>query len=119
MPWGFLASHARVLLCIADDPGVRLRNIAARVGITERSAYGIVANLTAVGPARRFRAGRVERCSGSTILVTHRSVSPGRRRGTIESARIHSDQPGECSWAQRLALSGRSSGFSREGTDGA
>jgi hypothetical protein len=38
----FLTSHARVLLCIAHDPGVRLRDIAARLDITERSAYGIV-----------------------------------------------------------------------------
>ena len=43
--WGFLTTHARVLLCIAHDPGVRLRDIAARLGITERSAYGIVTDL--------------------------------------------------------------------------
>jgi DNA-binding MarR family transcriptional regulator len=35
--WGFLTSHARVLLCIAHDPGVRLRDIAVSLGITERS----------------------------------------------------------------------------------
>ena len=40
--WSFLTSHARVLLCIAHDPGVRLRDIAARVGVTGRTAYGIV-----------------------------------------------------------------------------
>ena len=40
--WSFLTSHARVLLCIAHDPGVRLRDIAASLDITERSAYGIV-----------------------------------------------------------------------------
>ena len=43
--WSFLTNHARVLLCIAHDPGMRLRDIAARVGITERSAYGIVTDL--------------------------------------------------------------------------
>jgi hypothetical protein len=32
--WGFLTNQARVLLCIARDPGVRLRDIAARVGVT-------------------------------------------------------------------------------------
>ena len=47
--WTFLTNHARVLLCIASDPGVRLRDIAASLGITERSAYGIVTDLTAVG----------------------------------------------------------------------
>ena len=47
--WTFLTNHVRVLLCIAHDPGVRLRDIAASLGITERSAYGIVTDLTAVG----------------------------------------------------------------------
>ena len=41
--WGFLTSHARVLMCIAHDPGARLRDIAASLGITERSACGILA----------------------------------------------------------------------------
>ena len=45
MSWGFLTNHARVLLCIAHDPGVRLRDIADRLSITERSAHGIVADL--------------------------------------------------------------------------
>ena len=43
--WSFLSSHARVLLCIARDPGARLRDIAASVGITERSAHAIVSDL--------------------------------------------------------------------------
>ena len=47
--WSFLTSHARVLLRIAHDPGVRLRDIAARVGVTERTAYGIVTDLTEAG----------------------------------------------------------------------
>ena len=42
-------SHARVLMCIARDPGTRLRDIAASLGITERSAYGIVADLAGPG----------------------------------------------------------------------
>ena len=47
--WGFLTNHARVLVCIAHDPGARLRDIAAKVGITERSAYAIVTDLAAAG----------------------------------------------------------------------
>jgi predicted ArsR family transcriptional regulator len=47
--WGFLTNHARVLLSIAHDPGVRLRDIASALGITERSAYSIVTDLTAAG----------------------------------------------------------------------
>jgi predicted ArsR family transcriptional regulator len=56
--WSFLTSHARVLLCIAHDPGVRLRDIAASVGITERSAYGIVTDLTAAGYIVKQKNGR-------------------------------------------------------------
>ena len=44
--WGFLTNHARALLCIAHDPGTRLRDIAARLDITERSAHGIITDLT-------------------------------------------------------------------------
>ena len=49
--WGFLTNHARVLLCIARDPGVRLRDLAASLGITERSAHGIVTDLAGAGCA--------------------------------------------------------------------
>jgi hypothetical protein len=57
----FLTSHARVLLCIARDPGVRLRDIAASPGITERSACGIVTGLTAVGYVVKQKDGRRNR----------------------------------------------------------
>ena len=56
--WSFLTNHARVLLCIAHDPGARLRDIAASLGITERSAYGIVTDLTAAGYVIKHRDGR-------------------------------------------------------------
>ena len=59
--WTFLTSHARVLLCIAHDPGVRLRDIAASVGITERSAYGIVTDLAEAGYIVKQKNGRRNR----------------------------------------------------------
>jgi predicted DNA-binding transcriptional regulator YafY len=59
--WSFLTTHGRVLLCIAHDPGVRLRDIAATVGITERSAYGIVSDLAAAGYAVKQKDGRRNR----------------------------------------------------------
>ena len=59
--WSFLTNHGRVLLCIAHDPGVRLRDIAATVGITERSAYGIVSDLAAAGYAVKQKDGRRNR----------------------------------------------------------
>ena len=59
--WGFLTNHALVLLCIARDPGVRLRDIAASVGITERSAFGIVSDLAAAGYVVKEKGGRRNR----------------------------------------------------------
>lgn len=56
--WTFLTNHAHVLNCIADDPESRLRDIAARVGITERAAQAIVSDLEAGGYLTRTRAGR-------------------------------------------------------------
>jgi DNA-binding IclR family transcriptional regulator len=56
--WGFLTNHARVLLCLAHDPGARLRDIAASLGITERSAHGIVTDLTAAGYLVKHKDGR-------------------------------------------------------------
>ncbi len=59
--WNFLTNHARALLCIADDPGVRLRDIAAILVITERSAFGIVNDLVEAGYVRKEREGRRNR----------------------------------------------------------
>jgi hypothetical protein len=59
--WTFLTNHAQVLLCIARDPGIRLRDIAARVGITERSAYGIVLDLAEAGYIVKEKTGRRNR----------------------------------------------------------
>jgi MarR family len=56
--WSFLTNHAQVLLCIAHDPGVRLRDIGEAVGITERAAHRIVAELAAAGYVARRRTGR-------------------------------------------------------------
>jgi hypothetical protein len=56
--WAFLTSHAQVLVCIARDPRVRLRDIGERVGITERAAYRIVADLAEAGYITRQRTGR-------------------------------------------------------------
>jgi hypothetical protein len=59
--WSFLTNHARVLVCIAHDPGVRLRDIAATIGITERSAFSIVTDLTNDGYVAKHKDGRRNR----------------------------------------------------------
>ena len=61
--WTFLSNHAQVMLCIADDPDVRLRDIGERVGITERAVHRIVGDLTEGGYLQRERVGRRNRYS--------------------------------------------------------
>lgn len=59
--WSFLTNHARALLCIAHDPGVRLRDIAAMVGVTERSAHDMVTDLVDAGYVVKDKEGRRNR----------------------------------------------------------
>jgi hypothetical protein len=59
--WTFLTNHAHVLVCIAEEPNVRGRDIAAQVGITERAAQSIVSDLVAEGYVTRHREGRRNR----------------------------------------------------------
>jgi hypothetical protein len=59
--WTFLTYHARVLLCVAHDPGVRLRDIAASLDITERSAFGIITDLVGAGYVVKEKNGRRNR----------------------------------------------------------
>jgi len=73
--WSFLTKHGRVLLCIAHDPGVRLRDIAASVGITERSAYDIVSDLAAAGYAVKRKHGRRNRYQIQARLPPHEPAS--------------------------------------------
>ena len=56
--WSFFTNHARVLICIAWDPGIRLRDLAATIDVTERSAYGIVTDLVNAGYVIKEKDGR-------------------------------------------------------------
>lgn len=56
--WSFLTNHARVLLVVDSNPDIRLREIAAAVGISERRAHDIVGDLTTDGYLTKHRAGR-------------------------------------------------------------
>ena len=59
--WSFLTNHAQALLCIAHDPGMRLIDVAAALGITERSAYALVNDLAKDGSVVKQRDGRRNR----------------------------------------------------------
>src|ERR1700756_3658943 len=56
--WTFLTNHAQVLLSLAETPNIRLRDVAERVGITERATQRIVAELVEAGYVRTTRVGR-------------------------------------------------------------
>lgn len=56
--WTFLTNHAHALLSIARDPGLRLRDVAQKVGVTERAAHRIVSDLVDAGYLERLRDGR-------------------------------------------------------------
>jgi len=66
--WTLLTSHAEVLLAITRDPGIRLRDIAASMGITERSACAIVTALTQAGYLAKRKDGRRNRYEIQTYL---------------------------------------------------
>jgi predicted ArsR family transcriptional regulator len=59
--WTFLTNHTQVLLRIAEEPDVRLRDVAAHIGITERAVQRIVADLVDAGFLKRQRVGRRNR----------------------------------------------------------
>ena len=81
--WSFLTNHARVLLCIAHDPGVRLRDIAARTGVAERTAYGIVTDLTGAGYVVKHKDGRRNRYQIQAHLPLPETDSRERTIGEI------------------------------------
>ena len=81
--WSFLSNHGRALLCLAHDPGMRLRDIAANLGITERSAYGIVADLTEAGYVAKLKDGRRNHYQIQAHLPLPESTSRERTLGDV------------------------------------
>lgn len=98
--WTFLTNHAHVLLCIAADPGIRLRDVAAKVGVTERAAQRIVADLLAEGYLTAEKTGRRNRYKvhselplrhpneehaavGSLLRIMHARQSGSGEKGSV------------------------------------
>jgi predicted ArsR family transcriptional regulator len=81
--WSFLTNHAKVLLCIANDPEVRLRDIGETVGITERAAHRIVTELAAAGYVERERSGRRNRYTVRHELPVPDPLARGQRVGDL------------------------------------
>jgi len=93
----FLTNHAQVLLCIAHDPGTRLRDIAQTVGVTERSAHRIVSQLVEDGYVVRERIGRRNLYKVKPELPLRHSLSQGteeRRIGDLLEVLLGEDGRG-------------------------
>jgi len=89
--WSFLTNHARAMVCIANDPGLRLRDIATALDITERSAYGIVADLTDAGYVLKERDGRRNRYQIQKHLLLGDSISREAAIGEVLDVLVESD----------------------------
>jgi hypothetical protein len=83
--WTFLSNHAQVLLCIAHDPAVRLRDIGDRIGITERAAHRIVGELAQAGYLSRERRGRRNHYTITTDRPLPDAVAGDRKIGELLS----------------------------------
>jgi hypothetical protein len=81
--WTFLTSHARVLLLVAHDPGARLRDIAASLGISERSAFGIITDLAEAGYVIKEKDGRRNRYHIQAHLPLPEPTSQERTVGEV------------------------------------
>jgi DNA-binding IclR family transcriptional regulator len=81
--WSFLTNHAQVLVCIAHDPEVRLREIGDTVGITERAAHRIVVELATAGYISRERRGRRNHYTIEPDLPLTDPLARGRKVGDL------------------------------------
>ena len=114
--WSFLTNHARALVCIAHDPGVRLRDIAATLDVTERTAFGIVTDLTEAGYVVKDKEGRRNRYRIQADLPLRQAVGReptiGEMLGLLvdtdatQSEELHDEDsdpngPAPLSWAHR------------------
>ena len=86
--WSFLTNHARVLVCIAHDPAVRVRDIAAVLGVTERNASGIVADLTTAGYVLKDKDGRRNRYRIQLDVPLRRHTDRSRTIGELLSVLV-------------------------------
>lgn len=93
--WGFLTNHARALLYIASQPDARLRDLAAALDITERTAYGIVADLAASGYVVKEKDGRRNRYHIQPHLPLRDPVGRERTIGEVLDLLVDAEREGD------------------------
>ena len=81
--WSFLTNHARTLLFLGEQPNARLRDLAAALDVTERTAFGIVADLTDAGYVLKVKEGRRNRYQIQAHLPLRETISRERTIGEM------------------------------------
>lgn len=99
--WTFLSNYAHVLVCLARDPDMRLRDVAEQVGITERGVFKIIGNLEAGGVVTRVKEGRRNHYEIDTSVKLRHPLESARDIGALLEMLL---EPGE---AKRLGLKAR------------
>jgi DNA-binding IclR family transcriptional regulator len=84
--WTFLTNHAQVLLCLAATPDIRLRDVAERVGITERATQRILAELVEAGYVKTTRTGRRNTYTVDRQHAMRHSAQVGHEIGALLEA---------------------------------
>ena len=105
--WDFLTNHAHVLLSISQDPGIRLRDIAAAVGITERAAHRILSELVEEGYVLRERHGRRNRYKVKPELPLRHPLVQDREVGDLLNVLLRPARPGKNGGRRRSGTAGR------------
>jgi hypothetical protein len=107
--WDFLTNHAHVLLCIAHDPGIRLRDIGDAVGITERGAHKILSELVDEGYVLRERHGRRNRYKVKPELPLRHPLVQDREVGDLLKVLLRPERTARHGGRTRGAMTGRAS----------
>lgn len=93
--WTFLSNHAHVLICVSRQPGVRLRDVAETVGVTERTAQRIVGELVEAGYLKRSKDGRRNRYDVEANLPLRHPLESGHSVGEILEVLGAFESPGD------------------------
>jgi len=93
--WSFLTNHARAILFIADQPDARLRDLAEAIKVTERTAYGVVADLTEAGYVVKERDGRRNRYHIQDHLPLRDSIIRERTIGELLDLLVEARRGGD------------------------
>jgi DNA-binding IclR family transcriptional regulator len=96
--WTFVSNHLLVLRCIAEDPNIRMADVARRVRITERAVQGIVSDLERAGYLRRSKVGRRNHYEIDATMPMRHLETQHRQLGELLAVLDHHRQevaPGE------------------------